>query len=319
MKEQLISELNSYAESNKEFKKFREKFTKENKFYKYRSFNYNNFMALIEERVYLSDPKEFNDPFDCCYNVCSTRVIEEIKLLFKKRKTVSLEDISELEIFIKDDNVEEFKNKYTSMIEKYKFTAKEFNVNFEKLEVDFKVCSFSAKKDSILMWSHYSDYHKGYCIELELFNTDSLYPVFYSDSLKIGTGKIKKSIKLFSALVKAKEWDYEDEYRVIEKKNSENESLKVKIKTIYLGARFENKVLKKILEYTSEKKGYEIKQMKISEEDFTLLEDKDFKPESHSFESIKKEIKNKDELKLSDKEKEYLIEVLEKINKKRLL
>ena len=50
-----------------------------------------------------------------------------------------------------------------------------------------KVCSFSAVNDSLLMWSHYGDNHRGFCIEYDLgtlsaehFFCKNLYPVFYA-------------------------------------------------------------------------------------------------------------------------------------------
>ena len=56
------------------------------------------------------------------------------------------------------------------------------------------ICSFSGTKQSIIMWSHYADQHRGYCIE---YDTDSLppehlfvrmlYPVIYSEKLFDGT------------------------------------------------------------------------------------------------------------------------------------
>jgi len=36
-----------------------------------------------------------------------------------------------------------------------------------------KVCSFSGTQYSIIMWSHYADQHRGFCIE---YDTNSLPP-----------------------------------------------------------------------------------------------------------------------------------------------
>jgi hypothetical protein len=57
-----------------------------------------------------------------------------------------------------------------------------------------KVCSFSATGKSIIMWSHYADQHRGFCIE---YDTESLppenlfirmlFPVVYSERMFDGT------------------------------------------------------------------------------------------------------------------------------------
>ena len=53
-----------------------------------------------------------------------------------------------------------------------------------------KICSFSAVNDSILMWGHYAQDHKGFCVEYDLEKLEpdhplrrTLYPVIYSPQL----------------------------------------------------------------------------------------------------------------------------------------
>ncbi|WP_349393654.1 DUF2971 domain-containing protein, partial [Clostridium perfringens] len=49
------------------------------------------------------------------------------------------------------------------------------------------ICSFSECKDNILMWSHYSNCHKGFCIEYDfskLIKSRALVlPVIYSKNV----------------------------------------------------------------------------------------------------------------------------------------
>ena len=53
-----------------------------------------------------------------------------------------------------------------------------------------KICSFSATAESIIMWSHYADQHRGFCVEYDLQSLPAenlfvrmMYPVIYSEKL----------------------------------------------------------------------------------------------------------------------------------------
>lgn len=85
-----------------------------------------------------------------------------------------------------------------------------------------KFCCFSSRNDSILMWSHYADQHKGICVE---YNFDqyrlknSLYPVHYSDQVTdIGKYLVRKEpsmiVPVLAVVQKALDWHYEREWRL---------------------------------------------------------------------------------------------------------
>jgi hypothetical protein len=73
--------------------------------------------------------------------------------------------------------------------------------------------------DSALMWSHYSDHHKGICIGfhrgIDIFYT--ALKVIYQDELPVVTTPIDKGRELYDKvfLTKAKCWEYEQEWRII--------------------------------------------------------------------------------------------------------
>ena len=91
---------------------------------------------------------------------------------------------------------------------------------------EYGVLSLSAKNDNILMWSHYADYHKGFCIQFKRSATNPLgatqpvkyvkeYPSFnYFDDLP---GNIAKK----TIFTKSCDWSYEEEWRGIQKANTE--------------------------------------------------------------------------------------------------
>jgi hypothetical protein len=123
-----------------------------------------------------------------------------------------------------------------------------------------KVCSFSKRNDSILMWSHYANYHKGFCVEYEIdplppdhFLRQNLYPVIYSSSLYDLTGwstslfsspreQFNPSLVLLAMLHKYRDWHYEKEWRLIltEPRLTRDRPLQVpRPSRVFLGSRME--------------------------------------------------------------------------------
>jgi hypothetical protein len=80
----------------------------------------------------------------------------------------------------------------------------------------------STRPDDILMWSHYSDDHKGYCLEFEASDDTPFFgeaqPVIYSDSYPtvdfFQTPSHEQLELIF--LTKASHWRYENEWRIID-------------------------------------------------------------------------------------------------------
>lgn len=86
------------------------------------------------------------------------------------------------------------------------------------------VC-LSAKPNDILMWSHYSNKHRGYCLKFDKkilekafycspVNYNSLYPTFTAyieEIVQRGSNELHKTF----LLTKSVHWEYEEEYRLI--------------------------------------------------------------------------------------------------------
>jgi hypothetical protein len=89
-----------------------------------------------------------------------------------------------------------------------------------------RICSFSEVRDSILMWTHYADELRGFCVgynlkELNNDLTDLLLPVRYSDSLIevddtfFDGGEANKSLLMNSLTLKSSAWQIEKEWRLL--------------------------------------------------------------------------------------------------------
>ena len=150
-----------------------------------------------------------------------------------------------------------------------------------------------------LIWSHYTDSHKGACLTVKVPN-HLVYPICYSakriyedsdlDSIISSSTRVaKKSLnKDFSALgqnkkiayIKDKKWLYEREYRIVFDKTDEagliHEDgkwfMSVKISNIYLGANFDKnqaEIREEIMEACMRNK-IKVTQMVLSDSDYSV-------------------------------------------------
>lgn len=187
------------------------------KLYKYRAVDRFSIENLEADTVWVADPKSFNDPYDCLslmihgamkqFNSAQEGFLEEylrekneIRVgVFKfviDNKAVDFSEIFYQEIY---NNIVESKNNWIA-----------------------SVCCFAEAVDSMLLWSHYADNHRGFCIEYEGVVDENyldrhLYPILYTEKIpNIGNIIDAKflSTELFSILgstVKSIEWSYEKE------------------------------------------------------------------------------------------------------------
>ena len=195
-----------------------------NHLYKYCAYNTNSLSILINKKIWVAKPDSFNDPFDC-----------------------------NIKINPKDFDVEAFK-KYlymTGRITKklpWKNCIKPFEEFLKKDVKNFGVFSMSQINDNILMWSHYADQHKGFCIEFDRLPNNLLgdfeitQPVNYScDYPKLvffdSSGKQDLSIFKKTLFYKAKDWAYEKEWRLIYDEGDREETMPANISSIIFGLR----------------------------------------------------------------------------------
>jgi hypothetical protein len=172
--------------------------------YKFRSGNLNDIINLTNNQLPSCTISTFNDPFEFLY----------------------LPDVD------------------TDMFKKYSEDLLNEIYNFiDETNQNFTVCSFSQYKNNILMWSHYADYHKGFCIEYNFYDVfprfGSVFPVTYdNDVIERSNNDIRFMLR------KSEDWSYEYEWRIINV-NENNRTLyslinMPKPKSIYLGCKIEN-------------------------------------------------------------------------------
>lgn len=247
-----------------------------NRIFRYRALNDFTLGALQSLSVYMCDLESLNDPYECLCKV-SNRSAEiamfeqpDFAQKFQELFKTTITDREIKEIVESDDMLFKFNEvcyrKEILSLEDYETVQKRGrNIMpphvIERNNDPMKICSFSERFDSMLMWSHYSDQHRGICIEYDFSShievNSYLYPVVYSDDIfefdLFQENKTKPSNQMIiSNSRKAKDWHYEKEWRLIypavEEQNQPGYFTVPIPKAIYLGVRYnQNSDYKKFL------------------------------------------------------------------------
>jgi len=268
------------------------------KMYKYRSFDIKGYSLnnLIENTMWLSNPKDFNDPFDSILhshsieyitdnfnfieqfeNLIDSKALNKLKKIDLVKNLLDLrkqgDDLKDLVFLYKlwmkempeqnDRIINEIKEiiesnccsiVWESFVTSTKVMYENLNISVFKNEINrrlFKVACLSEVNNSVLMWSHYTDSHSGFCIEYDisaLTVTDefvyNIYPVFYEDIEENSNEDTLSGIKqyrLYSMLRKSLKWEYEREFRLIFDNSIDSNYRMPKISAIYVSFNIRSK------------------------------------------------------------------------------
>ena len=170
----------------------------------YRLFKYRSFAGdvarrrtrrvVAERQIYYAAPNQFNDPFDCDVCLCMDGA-----------------DLGALGLpNCGDGNAK----------------VKAYSENWLRNEAtkEYAVLSLSAVADSLLMWSHYADCHRGICLELQFEATEPLHEVrysterpvlYYADFGDATCDRFARTV-MDTLTTKSPDWAYEKEWRCID-------------------------------------------------------------------------------------------------------
>ncbi|WP_244945860.1 DUF2971 domain-containing protein [Bisbaumannia pacifica] len=279
------------------------------KFYRYRSFNENNKDALLLGYEWMSYPDEYNDPFDArlfySHQDFSDYVFNGVfvsranpRILKLIRKLIGVKDIDlgagridrQLEVASKRKHGKVV-SAAKDMIRDVGSMARDFSGNLvreldERVRRSSLICSFSTSLSNELMWAHYSDSHKGYCLEYgcpEIIpeNGGLFLPVVYREEPLDVTKAMKDSFPdgkgagnavIASAIVKSSKWEYEDEWRYCVLCQEENRHLRAfEPQRLLLGCKAQKNVRNELAEICRDK-GLPMYQMQRSSTSFSIVE-----------------------------------------------
>ena len=131
------------------------------KIFKYYPVSKLSFKSLKSQTVYFASPRNFNDPYDCAISVqfidLTDEELNEMRDFFLKNREMPE---STKKVFSNSPK-EELKNKFCASVNKILTEYKEDFLN------ERGVCCFTENNDNLLMWSHYADIYKGFCLEFD--------------------------------------------------------------------------------------------------------------------------------------------------------
>jgi Protein of unknown function (DUF2971) len=198
--------------------------------YHYKIFDRDHLESLVLRNVIkFKMPKLFNDPWDCRPYFYfpddpegRKRNLDWVANAYRKQCPS-----------MPDDQIKAKISELAASPQKVEQEFKKMNENiYEGISKKYRVYCLSEVDDSLLMWSHYGDSHKGICMEFDASKTPFMpgeiaQKVQYADECP----KLDVASNDYSALItKSKIWDYELEWRLIAEERSESSS-KFTIKT----------------------------------------------------------------------------------------
>lgn len=274
------------------------------KLYKY--VTQNSVSPILSGRsIKITNPVDFNDPFDC--NVPNFLIgnshKKEIKKTFLKKPSLDKHEKSMMS--------KELDNDFQNLIKELVPISNDLSNHWNDLITEFRILSVTEKKDNILMWSHYAENHTG-----AVFGFNCAEGGFLGKARKVsyedGRNKMNEfTKKLFSVLaqhadklendivgeifseklasitlnlfanyfyIKKNDWQYENEHRLILRRNSElinkSEGLDLisfnaaELSEVIFGVKAESKIItdcRKIIDekypntkvYKAEKRGWD--------------------------------------------------------------
>jgi len=210
--------------------------------YKYRPFKDYVLESLSDGVIWVSKQRDINDPFEYYFHIEPDMTFEEVA----KRK--------------KDATKKNYMEKQQELIEGIK----------ERFSTG-GIFSLSERPNISLMWSHYADYHKGFCIGYQVDKNNDLGngkcqsvqykkspPSFSLLEMWQGVEKMDNNFakKLFEIMVLSKDlnWQYEHEWRVVYEQSEQLIIPNFPISSITFGMRMPEVQRKKIIDLLDDKK-----------------------------------------------------------------
>lgn len=174
--------------------------------YKYTSIE-SALLIINSSKLRFSKPSDFNDPFDCNLTIDTNNTSEEIdnhiELLRIKNK-------------LTDEEIKLVKSKFHNPEELFKIT----NTSIKQTKEVFGITCFSKCEKNLIMWTHYSDKYMGLCMKFDILADPDLFMVpfhvlYKNEYPKFNYIRNRDGLAKFLVETKSKDWEYEQEIRVM--------------------------------------------------------------------------------------------------------
>lgn len=257
----------------------------------------NNYFVIVElMQIVLSD-EAFKASLGICVDMLP-RMLERISpegMLLISNEDASVEDYARANGIVDDtDEIgltmllsQKLYPEHNGAVENVQRLIDEMDSKLaEKMKNLFLVGCLCTSYKNKLMWSHYADGHKGFCIEYDFSEPEDEIlsklplPVVYSENRPLVPWKaaIDNSVEnmeeayaeiVMGLLTKDKEWEYENEWRILIGATEDAELVMPKVSCIYLGASIEKENRDKIVAI-AKKLNIPVKQMKVDRGTYDL-------------------------------------------------
>ncbi|MBC7389395.1 MAG: DUF2971 domain-containing protein [Opitutaceae bacterium] len=174
--------------------------------YKYRNNCANTDQIFTNAELWFGSPTTFNDPFDCQININTENTYEQIKTWFQNNAPHL--------------GTEYIKERSTQLTENPEEWSAALKTIFKKVFVNTGICCFGQTDDNLLLWSHYTDSHSGFCLKFDVLKEKEVF----SNLLRTVYKKeypfynhLTTPLQFTEMLIRTKAdiWEYEQEFRVI--------------------------------------------------------------------------------------------------------
>ncbi len=190
---------------------------------------------LENELLRFTQPSDLNDPFEC-YPIYPSK--EEYVDFLKKELKKEIEKIKKKNLgkrrtnYFINNSTEKYNSEIIKVINNEKENSREKYIqnSIQNLNSKLGILSLSRRWDSTLMWSHYTNSHKGFCIgfnkDLDYFlkeDPNSSEPKYIFNPVNYDNNRIKvpllkgKRIDFNLLFTKSEDWIYENEERLLSK------------------------------------------------------------------------------------------------------
>lgn len=181
--------------------------------YKYYRDQSLNLDSVMSNKMWYSAPCNFNDAFDCDVAIDEQAIFNNILPLISGGRAIRKGSPKWIQ--------------YKGSLHKQ---IKILQKLFANQKISMGITCLSEAPDSILMWSHYANNHRGFCVSYNLLALNqklqfSAVPVLYTQdrvclhSISLDQDKLsKETMSLFikSITSKSTDWSYEKECRIIQ-------------------------------------------------------------------------------------------------------
>lgn len=267
--------------------------------FKFRGVSKYSFENFKQDTLFCAKAESFNDPFDCSLKLQGPdpkrliiQALDSLQLssgdrvkrvLDSDRPSMVLAEIAkEIDASMSEADMKMFAVNLMAVINEPRDKLN------EKIRRSCNICSVTERIDSLPMWAHYGDDHKGFAMEYDFSVLpvgdgvkQSLWPVIYGQEMYDVTPQIfGRPVENFNqlfliggAIHKSSDWNYENEWRIVLPVGADNPEGNVAVPTpiaLYLGSQIEPDSADKLLEI-AQQKNVPVYRMEHSRTEFKML------------------------------------------------